>query len=349
MTVNYENFRSILDNLEEKLNYIKANNPTSILCKKGEDFEIVVYNQLSESIRLLNLTNQVSLQYTLGSHTFPDIIFKFKNGEKFGVEVKLSTNKSKGWKTNGNSVVGSTRDKDVTDIFVVFGKMRSVQEIMFKIRNYKDVVSNVVVTHSPRYLIDMETTNETNFFEISGITFAEMLNNDDPISLITSYFLGIGEKAWWLSDYTPATIRMMSELSAEERSLLLSEAFVYFPEVFSSNTYKFKKIAFWLTTEKSIVTPSLRDNFSAGGMIDIALGDKLYRNVSKIYYVLQQHISFIEQILSATDFEILNNYWGGNVLESDDLEDKKTAWMRLVCQYSSNQSIDIEDFMNHLI
>ena len=106
------------------------------------------------------------------------------------------------------------------------------QNSEFRARNYEQSVVNVGVTHSPRFLIDLDTPMGESFFEKSGITYNQLNSVDNPIKLITDYFLSIGQKAWWLAESTPATIRMFGSLPRNEQNYLMGYAFAHFPELF---------------------------------------------------------------------------------------------------------------------
>lgn len=88
---------------------------------------------------------------------FPDIIAS----KHFGVEVK-STKENK-WVSTGSSIVESTRIEDVNHIYMLFGKLGG-KPIEFKCKPYYNCLYDIAVTHSPRYLIDMEITQERTIF-----------------------------------------------------------------------------------------------------------------------------------------------------------------------------------------
>ena len=78
---------------------------------------------------------------------FPDIVI----GGYYGVEVK--TTKANHWKSTGSSVAEGTRVENVERIYLLFGKM--CEPVCFVCKPYEECLSEVVVTHSPRYLVDM--------------------------------------------------------------------------------------------------------------------------------------------------------------------------------------------------
>src|SRR5699024_11116667 len=83
---------------------------------------------------------------------FPDIVAM----GYFGVEVK--TTKSDNWISTGSSIIESTRVDGVEKIYLLFGKLS--RNVEFRSRPYEDCLSDIVVTHSPRYKIDMELEKE---------------------------------------------------------------------------------------------------------------------------------------------------------------------------------------------
>lgn len=86
---------------------------------------------------------------------FPDIVI----GGYYGVEVK--TTKANHWKSTGSSVAEGTRVEDVERVYLLFGKM--CEPVCFVCKPYEECLSEVVVTHSPRYLVDMNLSKEKQF------------------------------------------------------------------------------------------------------------------------------------------------------------------------------------------
>ena len=289
-------------------------------CKSGEDFEVCVVDAINAVLAESNITAIV--HYTPGGHAFPDIVIEFLNGEKYGIEVKSSSStSSKSWKINGNSVLGSTKE-DVIDTYIIFGKT-AIGNQSFRMKRYEEAVANVAVTHSPRYAIDMDISPEETFFAKSGLTYKRISDDENPIGLITSYFKSQGQRAWWLSESSPAAIRMFSDLSAKERNTLIGYCFAHFPEVFSSNRNKFSRCAMWLATEHSVVSSSLRDNFSAGGKFEFLQ----YGRIPQIFDALIECKQYVIDALSDADIEELCEDWGIDFDPKYRAFDKVEAWI----------------------
>ncbi len=318
-------FAKIVEKICKRLEFLSVKNPNLIAaCNTGESFEKCVVDATKETLSALGIPHIVS--YTPGSHVFPDIIVEFESGERYGIEVKSSSSpNSKNWKINGNSVLGSTKE-DVADTYIIFGKT-AIGNQGFRYRRYEDAIANVAVTHSPRYAIDMELSPGETFFAKSKLTYNQISESDDPIGLITTYFRSKGEKAWWLAENTPAAIRMFSDLSVEEQSKLTGYCFAHFPEIFSSGCKKFYRSALWLITEQSVVSPSLRDNFTAGGRINISLDDAMYQNVSRIFSSLyRDRENILSELTDASSDELLTD-WGWDGPIDDTLELRLSAWI----------------------
>ena len=162
-------------------------------------------------------------------------------------------------------------------------------------------------------MIDMDIETDKTFFTQSNLSYQEITESKNPIGLITDYFKSQGKRAWWLAESSPAEIRMFNELSAQEQKEMIGYCFVHFPEIFSSSKKKYHRAALWLTMKQSVISTSLRDNFSASGKVDVVLKNRTYSQLSRIYETLHNHRSIVRKILSETSIEELLNDW--NVIE----------------------------------
>lgn len=331
-------FAKIVEKICKYLEFLSVKNPNLIAaCNTGERFEKCVVDATKETLSTLGISHTVS--YTPGSHVFPDIIVEFENGERYGIEVKSSSSpNSKNWKINGNSVLGSTKE-DVADTYIIFGKT-AIGNQGFRYRRYEDAIANVAVTHSPRYAIDMELSPGETFFAKSNLTYNQISGSDDPIGLITSYFRSKGEKAWWLAENTPAAIRMFSDLSVEEQSKLTGYCFAHFPEIFSNSCKKFYRSALWLMTEQSVVSPSLRDNFTAGGRTDLFFDNAMYQEIPRIFSSLyRDRKNVILALVDAPSSELMADWnWDGPI--DDKEESRLSAWISVVSGQFTEKSVN---------
>ena len=100
-------------------------------------------------------------------------------------ETEVKTTKDNHWFSTGSSVAEGTRVSDVERIFMLFGKM--CNPIEFRCRPYQECLSEVVVTHSPRYLIDMELEEGETFFDKIQIPYDEFRKQDDPIKTVVRF------------------------------------------------------------------------------------------------------------------------------------------------------------------
>lgn len=297
-----ELFPEFVEKVRLQLEYISQTTPEVIAaCRSGEDFEVCVRDAVATVLAETGIT--ATIHYEQGSHVFPDIIVEFASGEKYGIEVKSSTSTGRSWKINGNSVLGSTKE-DVIDTYVMFGKTTPGHQA-FRCKRYEDCVADVAVTHSPRYRIDMDLAPGATFFDKSGMSYHQISSAEKPIELITDYFRSQGQHAWWLAESTPAAIRMFSDISAEERKSLLGYCFAHFPEVFSTSSNKFSRCAMWLAAEHSIVSSSLRDNFSAGGKYEYLD----YGRIPRIFDTLEDCKQYVLKALDEASIEQLCEDW----------------------------------------
>jgi len=332
------NFRGFVEKVCQTLEAISASNPHRIAkCKSGEDFEACVVEAINETLGNLGLTAKV--YYTQGGHAFPDIVIEFSDGKKYGIEVKSSSSTtSKSWKINGNSVLGSTKE-NVIDTYIVFGKT-AIGNQGFRFKRYEDAVANVAVTHSPRYAIDMDIAPGETFFDKSGLSYNQISESENPIGLITSYFKSQGQRAWWLAESTPAAIRMFADLSSSEQSELLGYCFAHFPEVFSSSPQKFHRSAMWLVTDRSVVAPSLRDSFTAGGRFDITLYGASYKNLPQIFNNLRNYRSSFINALEEASVDELREDWAYSFPIKDTLAAKLKVWISVTSSKFTSKCVN---------
>ena len=338
-------FEIIVSKIIDALRDTAQTTPSKITaCKNGDDFELVVVEAVSRVLTDLNTGGIV--HHTPGGHAFPDIIIEFTDGKKYGIEVKSSSaTKSKGWKINGNSILGSTRDPEVLETYIIFGKTATAT-LEFKARKYEDCVANIVVTHSPRYLIDLDLPTGETFFDKSKIDYKSLIDSDNPIGMITSYFQLIGQKAWWLSESTPAAVRMFSDLDDEEQLEVIGYGFAHFPELFQRSNKKYKRLALWLATEKSIVASSLRDDFSAKGVVNLVLNDTSYKKLPQIFKRLNDYKTYVVSALNQAEPEALFADWNEGNLPENDTKSKVKEWISVISKNVNRKQLpdDIDPF-----
>lgn len=197
--------------------------------------------------------------------TFPDIITE----TYYGVEVKST--QSDNWHSTGSSIIEATRNKNIESIYMLFGKLGGIPKIRCK--PYEECLYDITVTHSPRYLIDMNTTAKNTIFAKMGIPYNDFRTSKDSIAKVRKYYRNKAqidnkkEMPWWLEDLEETSGQMMirhfSAIPKEEQNKILTQMYILFPE--SMIKRDFVEPAMWLVSYHKIVSHNLRDYFSAGG------------------------------------------------------------------------------------
>lgn len=306
--------------------------------KSGENFEPCVKRGVDWALKTMKLEEIVD--YTPGGHGFPDIVIVGDDGNKFGIEVKSSSSLGNKWRLNGNSVLGSTREPDICKTVIVFGKVRG-EKSLFRAKEYEQCIANVVVTHSPRYLIDLDIDEGNSFFDRSNLTYSEINDSDQPIKLITDYFVSIGQTAWWLAESTPAAIQMFGKLECVERGKLMGYAFAHFTEIFSNSGAKFYRYMTWLASEKSIIDPALRDRFTAGGKANVYLEHVTYNKLPRIFQKLHEYRKYTIDELQNADLEKLKIDW--EMIPMVSFKQRLEQWATMVFSQIPNQEVEHVD------
>lgn len=296
-------------------------------------FEMLVY-EASEKVILKNKLN-CCIKYSKGAYAFPDIVYEFDDGSSFGIEVKSSINlnaSDHAWSTLGNSILGSTRI-DVEDIHIIFIKVNK-NGCFINHARYEDAVADIVVTHSPRFKLNLSQEASQSFFAKSGIKYKDLTDSNDPIGLITHYFKSQGETAWWIAESKPALIKIWSEIPQELKDEVLSKSFVLFPDlIYSTSSDKYKKLTKWLVASYSIVSPNLRDNFTAGGRFTIEIENSIFSNMPRIFKSFHDSLSLFSVHLEETTLEELQTFWTEYLPIEDTFEERLSFWQNIVEQH----------------
>lgn len=284
--------------------------------------------------------------YLVSGQSFPDIIAE----KYYGVEVK-STNKDL-WISTGSSIVESTRDKYVENIYMLFGKLGG-EFAEFRCRPYEEVLYDIAVTHSPRYLIDMNLSSGDTIFDKMGQSYFDLRTSENPISTVKHYYRAKADKngkqmPWWLSGDSdnPTSVnmnlRLWSDLSSDEKKDITAQMFILFPEVIAG---QYGKAALWLASAKGIVCNNIRDPFSAGGKIKKISGNTLSKPIPRVIKTISDKYSNIIQNLD------INGPIGEHIREYNQRllssEDTKGIWLNEVDTIIKRLrlNIDIKDIL----
>ena len=343
---NRSEFDVLLDCTVKELNSHAQKTPKNVATLVGSRLEPYVRDVMAELAIGSPFENSIEL---VGGQKFPDIIAK----RYYGIEVKTTTQNH--WKTTGNSVLESTRIEDVERIFMLFAKLAS--PIEFRCRPYDEVLSEVVVTHSPRYLIDMNLEVGKTIFDKIQMSYDTLRKQDNPIRPIVDYYkskLNPGEELWWLdsdnnSKASGIVIRFWNNLSISEKQDIKNRAKVYFPELFGNSNDKFGRLAIWLVTRESVVCPNIRDLFTAGGKCDYAIDNEVYKKVPRVFFNLFSTIPDIVDIIRQTSALNLSEYWEFETTDKTKLMD----WVELVDEHIKTlrdaKCLNIKEILEKLV
>ena len=343
---NRSEFDILLSSTIDELNVHAKKSSKKVATLLGRNLEPYVKDVMTDLAVGTVFENTIEL---IGGQKFPDIIAK----KYYGIEVKTTTQNH--WKTTGNSVLESTRVDNVERIFMLFAKLAS--PIEFRCRPYEEVLSEVVVTHSPRYLIDMNLEQGKTIFDKIKIPYDALRKNENPIRPIVDYYkskLKPGEELWWMdaennSKPSSIVIKIWNNLSAREKQELKNRSMIYFPELFGNSNDKFGRLAIWLVTREAVVCPNVRDLFTADGKSDCVIGNKMYQKVPRIFLNLFDNLpNIVEAIMQTSAFE-LSEYWEIQTTDNTKLFD----WIDLVALQAKKiqdaKNLDIKQILTELV
>ncbi len=330
-------FESLLNDSLLTLHRRATEKPEKYVKLLGNKLEDEVLDVLTENSLHTPFENSIKL---ISGQRFPDIVAN----DFYGIEVK--TTKENHWRSTGSSVAEGTRVDSVERIYMLFGKM--CDPIQFRCRPYEECLSDVVVTHSPRYLINMELGQGETFFDKIHVPYDELRKQDNPIKTVVKFYksqLQQGERLWWMGDdddeqekqASNIILRLWNYLKEEEKENLKLQAYCLFPEMFGYHGDKFNRLAMWLAMEKGVVCPNVRDQFTAGGKSDIIINDQRLYNVPQIFLRLYMNLNNIKEMLCQFNADKLAESWNCAVNQNNKIE----VWKEQLIENNNSQELKI--------
>ena len=316
-TLDKDTVEAVLKDAVESLNKIEWVPPGGSATASA--FEKKAHEVIRTSAHKFNVKNEVVLY---SGRRFPDIVFK---DSPFGVEIKTA---QKGWSCLGNSVAASTLVDGVSEVYLLFGS--GLSPIKARFARYEDAVKSVEVTHSPRYVLDMDVEPGEGYLNEIGKNLSEMLSLEDPISCVVEEArkkLKPGEHLWWVSERigSPITIRLWNSLKSSEKHDLIAKAFALFPDsILRYPEANYSDYIVWLSQRHSILNPSVRDSFTAGGRVSqLEFGPRYLEDAPQIFRTLSQHMSVIKSIIYNDDSAVEWSLYYQCALEDCDSAQKR--------------------------
>lgn len=315
-----QDFEDLIKRTSDFLNLDAQKNASYYIDKNAQKLESVVFEILKEKSIGTKFENSIEL---VSGKNFPDIVAnKF-----YGIEVKSTTNDH--YTTIGGSILESTRIESVERIFLAFGKLKKPIEFIF--RPYEECLSDISVTHYPRYKIDMKLGHGETIFDKMNTSYNNLRQSSNIMDRVTKYYRSLlkeGESLWWIGrDYEKdmsVIVRLWSSLEKREKDKMIAYGCALFPEIAGSN---YSRFALWLVTQKGIVNTNIRDGFSAGGKIKFTSECDKEIIVPAFFGRILNFKDTIKEIILGEDKKILEEFWKINVSEN-----RVRQWLNLVIE-----------------
>ncbi len=341
-----EDFESLLSRSQQLLELNAKNNAYNYLSNAATDMEKFIFEAMNKAAKKTPFENTIELVsgFKLSTSRFDTKILR---------GVKSKTTKQL-LEKHGNSVLESTRVDEVERIYLFFCK--TISPVQFRFRKYEKCLFDVAVTHSPRYLIDMDLPEGKSIFDKINVPYDELRALKNPIKPIIDYYrkkAKPGEEVWWMETGEESgillkpTVSLWSNLTNKDQINYRNEAMARFPEVFGKSPDKYQQLASWLAGKHGIVDSSLRDRFSAGGQETLKIGGKTYPKVPKIFLHLQTHLAEIIEIIENLSSEEVYRYW--KIKRNLTAPNLLPEWTNLVIKNSSSTLKNSQKVIIHLL
>lgn len=212
-----------------------------------------------------------------GGRAFPDVHI---DGTHVGIELKGSQS---GGSLVGNSIFASTMVPGISKVFLLYWIDDRTPKLGF--RDYFDCVFDAKVTHSPRFVLDVDLPSPECMFGSGqnqiGFSSSDFLHDQGRYSVeivreIRRRALDRNEIPWWVfnddvGDSLPAEdlrarpsgLRYLGDMDRFTSYAIQKTLFLGFPEVLSGGRDSHYNAIGWAISQKSTIIN--RDVFSAGG------------------------------------------------------------------------------------
>lgn len=286
----------------------------------------------------------------VSGHSFPDIMAT----NYCGVEVK-STKDDK-WTSIGSSIVESTRNATVENIYMLFGKLGG-NPPEFKLRPYQDCLSEIAVTHSPRYLINMELTQQETIFAKMGTTYELLRTSGNAIEQVRHYYRDKAikehklEMPWWITSENVDSsqsfnIRLWNTLHDDVKKDLQAKCMILFPEALSpiQSQTKYNQTTLWLCSYNQVIVPNIRDFYSAGGKITHVNGKAINPQAAQIFARIVKFADKIRFQLTypTKELTMLIEDYNPQLLKGGNLYKN---WLNICLKYAETAKVPLEQWI----
>ncbi|MCI5113589.1 MAG: hypothetical protein D3921_00105 [Candidatus Electrothrix sp. AW1] len=328
----YNIFKQLLESSVDHLQKDALVRNDYYLTRGGTCLEKDVYNILNVKAKDTVFENNIEL---VSGQKFPDIVAYVHQSKAYGLEIK--TTKANKWKSVGSSIFEGTRVEHVENIHLLFGRLSN--PIAFRCRKYDECLYDVAITHSPRYLIDMDIDIGESIFAKVGIKYNTLRKLSNPFEPIKEYLrsnLKEGEDLWWIDNseenVRDVSVKLWSNLLPKEKDRLRLIALAYFPNLLGNDSKKYARLATWLVSRFGIVNHALRDTFSAGGKINFGTEEfpRIFEHIFKNLHVILTEVMSIEN-------NDIKHYWD---IDPKIIHNKQVLWKTLCLQQSKSTLSD---------
>lgn len=346
--VHKEAFASLMNKTEQIMNHDARTNPRCYQNISPSDLEHCSVNKIKEACNNTPFNpNEIVL---ISGHKFPDIVAE----KYYGIEVKSTISDT--WTSIGSSIVETTRIKDVEDVYMLFGKLGG-DIPQFKCRPYQDVLYDIAVTHSPRYLINMELNKNENIFSKMGTEYDTFRKSSDNIAQVRRYYReeaqkrGKLEMPWWITSDNieqgqSFNIRLWTTLDSEEKKDIKAKCMILFPESLdpNRNLKKYNNASLWLCSYYQVVNPNIRDLYSAGGKITKVNDFIIETPAAKVFSVIVKYADRIKALLKHPTKEMLDLIAEHNptILQGNDYYEE---WLKICYEIADKNNVPLQEWI----
>lgn len=278
-----DEIKSYIESQEFDKKYFKSNG-------NSNGFEKLFDENIIDHLKVKYQHENISFNLITGHH-FPDMDIII-DGNKYGVELKSSQQGE--WSIPGNSTLESQTDDDYNMIYLIFGS-RTTDDYKYEILydEYWRVASQIKVTHSPRFIIDMKA-QQTVFKDNDDYEDFRCKDKRNKSKFLSDYLKENTSHSTWYAPSNNTFVYEFKSLDEKNKNELRLFAYLLFPFDVLNNSKKnhrnnYSNYAKFLINDYSVYSTNLRDVFTAAGkgkICGVEVSKSLYN-----FYLLKDKIN----------------------------------------------------------
>lgn len=203
----------------------------------------------------------------------------------------------------------------------------------------------------------MELGEKDTIFAKMGTSYDDFRTSSDSISIARNYYRERAksqnrqEMPWWLTSDNidnahSFNIRLWNSLELYEKRDLRAKCMILFPEALNParKMYKYNNTTLWLCSYNQVVTPNIRDLYSAGGQITHVNGIPLEKPVPQVFNIIVDYSDDIKTMLTfpSKEMMLMIREFNPALLRNKNMYEE---WLNICCKFADENKVPLREWI----